>query len=137
MIVSTALVCMALNIYHEARGEQVPGQYAVALVTMNRAGTPERVCDTVFRRKQFSWANRAVKRDQAGWRIGQGLIPRELEAWERAQIIAGITLAGRMSDFTQGSTHYHARWVRPYWSSKLERTRAIGGHVFYRSASQS
>ena len=37
MLAQGALLCLALNIYHEARGEPLKGQIAVASVTMNRA----------------------------------------------------------------------------------------------------
>ena len=33
------LMCLARNIYHEARGEPITGQYAVAEVTMNRVAS--------------------------------------------------------------------------------------------------
>ena len=55
MLISTAALCLALNVFHEARGEFIPGQYAVALVTLNRAEhDPAKVCDVVFKRHQFS-----------------------------------------------------------------------------------
>ena len=67
MIIETALICLALNVYHEARGEAFEGKQAVASVTLNRARDrrfPNTVCDVVkqsSRRKgrrracQFSW----------------------------------------------------------------------------------
>ena len=44
------ITCLARNIYHEARGEPLEGQYAVAEVTMNRkARTPSStVCSVVL-----------------------------------------------------------------------------------------
>lgn len=128
MIVSTATLCLAANIYFEARNQTVPGQYAVALVTMNRAGTPKKVCTEVFRPKQFSWTNKGVTRQGRGWRVPT---PREQEAWELAQRIAKVTLSGRMADFTWGSTHYHSLAVKPEWRRQLTRTKRIGSHVFY------
>ena len=44
------LRCLAENIYHEARGEPLAGQYAVAEVTMNRVRSrefPNSVCAVV------------------------------------------------------------------------------------------
>ena len=52
--------CMTANIYHEARGESIKGQYAVAHVTMNRVHHeqfPDTVCEVVFQPKQFSWSH--------------------------------------------------------------------------------
>ena len=48
--VEEELHCLALNIYHEARGEPELGKFAVANVTMNRvndARFPKTVCDVV------------------------------------------------------------------------------------------
>lgn len=131
MIVATALMCLSLNLYHEARGEPVMGQYAVALVTMNRAKQDhESVCGEVFKRKQFSWTA-AVKKVPGGWYIPRGLHPKEPDAWMYATRIAKMTLAGRMRDFTNGSTHYHATYVRPYWASAFKPGVKIGLHQFY------
>lgn len=53
-----ALTCLAENVYHEARGESVEGQLAVALVTLGRTLFPEYpkdVCGVVYQKNQFSW----------------------------------------------------------------------------------
>jgi N-acetylmuramoyl-L-alanine amidase len=133
MVVSTALLCLALNVYHEARSEPVMGQYAVAMVTLNRArGDQSRVCAEVFKPFQFSWANSRVVKTKGGWLIPQGLQPSEEVAWDKAQRIAAATLQGRMIDVTLGSTYYHTRDVKPAWRKAFEWTRSIGAHVFYR-----
>ncbi|HIE75488.1 MAG TPA: cell wall hydrolase, partial [Gammaproteobacteria bacterium] len=56
--VSLEVGCLALNIYHEARGESHDGQVAVAAVTLNRmqsASYPDTVCGVVWQPHQFSW----------------------------------------------------------------------------------
>ena len=60
MILESAVLCLALNIYHEARSEMIPGQYAVAQVTMNRAGEKSNVCKTVVAKHQFSWTTKML-----------------------------------------------------------------------------
>ncbi len=53
-----AIECLSKNIYHEARGENVDGQLAVALITLARTlefGYPKTVCGVVYQPKQFSW----------------------------------------------------------------------------------
>lgn len=133
MIVSSALLCLALNVYHEARSEPVMGQYAVAMVTVNRAGRDEgRVCAEVFKPFQFSWANSRVTKVKGGWLIPQSLRPFESDAWDKALRIATVTLDGRMLDVTLGSTYYHTQAVQPAWRRAFEITRKIGAHVFYR-----
>ena len=138
MVIETAALCLALNIFHESRGESVPGQYAVAQVTMNRAkNNPDRVCKEVFKPHQFSWTG-DVQRTGTRWVIPAHMvkpIKREPDAWKKAQIIARVTLEGRMQDFfAQGATYYHAVRVKPYWAEKFTRVRQLGAHVFYRPA---
>ncbi len=60
MVMTTAMLCTALNIYWESRSEPLHGQHAVAQVTFNRAQRdPSKVCKVVFEPKQFSWANKS------------------------------------------------------------------------------
>jgi spore germination cell wall hydrolase CwlJ-like protein len=52
------LGCLVANVYHEARGEDVLGQAAVAHVTLNRVrlpAYPDSVCGVVWQKGQFSW----------------------------------------------------------------------------------
>lgn len=136
MLLTSAALCLALNIYHEARGEPVMGKYGVAMVTLNRAKRDEdKVCDVVFQRKQFSWTTQ-VKRTNAGYAIPKHLIPKidnpiEAYSWERAQIIANVALSGRMWDFTGGANHYHAKRVNPSWNRNMVVAKVIGRHIFY------
>jgi len=137
MIISTAVLCLAMNVYMEARSEMIPGQYAVALVTMNRAGRdPKRICAEVFKPSQFSWANDRVVKVKGGWQIPSDLRPREAHAWDLAFRVASWTLAGNMPDFTNGSTYYHTKAVKPAWRKAFEWTTTIGAHVFYRDPSR-
>ena len=135
MILETAALCLALNVFHEARGEFIPGQYAVALVTMNRAGRDQaKVCDVVFKPKQFSWT-RGVKLTKKGWEIPAHLINatnKEPEAWALAWRVAQWTLAGKMPDLTGGAKFYHAKYVSPVWRHSMTQTADLGAHVFYR-----
>lgn len=130
MIIESALLCLAINIYHESRGEPIMGQYGVALVTVNRAKTHDRVCHEVFRKAQFSWTS-AVKKTPKGWHIPHHMLPREPDAWDKALIIARVTLDGRMLDVTRGATFYHANYVRPRWRLAMVQTKRIGAHIFY------
>lgn len=130
MLLTTAAVCLAANIYFESRGEPVLGQYAVASVTMNRAErNPEKVCQTVLAKSQFSWTTKMV----SNRKLKTAFTPKDEDAWNKAMIIAKVTLSGRMMDITKGSTHYHASYVRPYWRKAMPMTLVMGSHIFYRS----
>lgn len=122
--------CLALNIYHEARGEPEEGQRAVAAVTLNRVTSPafpNSVCKVVKQgsRKrnqcQFSW-----------WCDRRSEEPREAAAWTRALALSRQALDGEVADPTGGALYYHATRVKPRWAKAFERTGKIGRHIFYR-----
>lgn len=114
-----AIVCLALNVYYEARGEPVEGQVAVALTTINRAkATQCELCDVVFHSDQFSWT--------VGWKKKKPTGP----AWEKAMEVAIASLY--MQDFTQGATHFHAEYVNPYWAEGEAPIGRWGTHLFYK-----
>lgn len=118
------VVCLAENIYHEARGESTKGQQAVAHVTLNRVEDdrwPDNICDVVFQNKQFSWTVHAP------------LKIREPAAFERAVSVALNAIIGVSDDPTDGATFYfdHSR-VTPRWSQSFDRVAVIGDHTFMR-----
>ncbi len=127
---SLSLDCLALNIYHEARGEPLDGQVAVAQVVMNRVGDaefPGRVCEVVRQggarprdRCQFSW-----------WCDGRGDRPDDLDAWIGSKDLARRILAGSVDDPTGGALWYHADHVAPDWDMDIIRQAKIGRHIFY------
>ena len=131
-MIEAALMCLALNVYFEARNDSMVGQYAVAQVVMNRVQHdkfPNDVCSVVKQSRndgtcQFSW-----------YCDGKSDKPREPYAWAYAQMVAADVLIGQgieVTDITQGATHYHANYVRPYWADKLEYTVTYGSHLFYK-----
>lgn len=136
MILSTALLCLAATIFHEARGETVIGRHAVAQVVMNRAERdPKNVCQVVAARKQFSWANAhfgLARRVNGNLVLTKKGLPKDQYAWNTALIIAKVALNGRMIDFTQGAKFYHTNAVHPAWGKKMKLAKVIGNHRFYR-----
>lgn len=118
--------CMAMNVYHEARGESWEGQAAVVHVTMNRVADPrfpDNICNVVWQDSQFSWTNDGrsdYPHDEEAWTIAQDIVEIAYDWWQRGE------------DFSEGATFYHAHWVNPYWASQFEQTVEIGVHTFYR-----
>lgn len=150
MVLSTALLCLALNVYHEARGESFKGQVAVADVTMNRSyKTGESVCQIVSAYKQFSWLNGSFTPIWK-WDKGHKVVvdqrldpnwikkstPDESEEWENAKLAAHMALYHMIPDVTHGSTYYHAVYVNPKWKHEKVRVAEIGQHIFYRNKKQ-
>lgn len=120
----SASVCLALNVYFEARGENIDGQLAVAEVTLNRVADksfPNNVCDVVWDKGQFSWTN-----------DGKSDRPREAQAWATAKAIAEHTLKQQENELLQDDVlFYHATYCNPYWSKDFYLTGRIGSHLFY------
>lgn len=118
-------MCLAKNIYHEARGESMLGQQAVALTTINRANDkrwPATYCGVIYQAYQFSWT---LKRADSGkW------IPMSKEELEKLHEpkqehieVAENVYFGTVEDFTNGANHYWAcsgknRIAPPKWAVK-------------------
>jgi len=130
--------CLALNIYHEARGESVEAQVAVAHVTLNRVASPRfpsSICAVVQQARRNAKGELIRHRCQFSWFCdGRSDKPKNAQAWERAQSIAEIAIDWHNlgEDFSQGALFYHADYVRPYWADEFEETVRIDSHIFYR-----
>lgn len=127
-----ALNCLTKNVYHEARGEPIDGQYAVAEVTMNRVASkhyPNTVCEVVYQ------ANFDVirKRDVSAfsWTELNLTAPVNRKIWNRAWRIAEEVFDNRAQPRVEGALFYHAKYIRPRWSRKKRHIAKIGRHIFY------
>jgi N-acetylmuramoyl-L-alanine amidase len=137
MIVTTAFMCMTLNVYFESRGESHKGQKAVAYVTWNRAQQNiDNVCDEVFKPKQFSWtykkARKIKKKDKILYEIKMPKNKFDNEAWLRAAAVSAEVIYGDAGDPTKGATYFHAKSELPDWVHKKRRLAVIDNHYFYK-----
>ncbi len=126
------LNCLTKNIYHEARGEPIDGQYAVAEVTMNRVASkhyPNTVCEVVYQ------ANFDVirKRDVSAfsWTELDLTAPIDRNIWRRAWKIAEEVYSEQAERRVEGALFYHSKYIRPRWSRGKRRIAKIGRHIFY------
>mgnify|MGYP003121057312 CR=1 FL=1 len=137
-MIAEALLCLALNVYHEAKNQNAIGQIAVAQVTMNRVYDdryPDTVCEVVKQGPTYSWKpDYPIKnRCQFSWYCdGLSDTPTEEYAWEYAQVIAHEVYYGNVVDVVEGATHYHAHYVKPEWASSKTYIVRIDDHIFYR-----
>ena len=133
MILETALICLALNIFHESRGEAIVVQQAVAQVTMNRAKQdPDRVCKEVFRPYQFSWANKLSKATKADPHkvVAKRIKKPEGKEWQRSLQIAQQALNGDLVTKFKGATHfYNVHTDNPKWKWRLHYIAQAGPFV--------
>ena len=144
MLLETALMCLALNTYHEAKNQSMIGQVATAQVVMNRVKDsrfPNTVCEVVKQGPHRpSWEDPKKEypvrhKCQFSWYCdGKSDDPRkDSKEWFKAKEYARIVLSGRIVlDVTEGATHYHATYVKPAWAKTKTRTTRIESHIFYR-----
>ena len=118
--------CLALNIYHEARGEKHSGKVGVAQVTLNRVDASFRkktnVCAVVYDSAQFSWTLSSSKR----YTLPKG------DAWESSMQIAQDVANGLRVYGLEDSLYYHATWITPpSWAKQMLYRKSIGQHIFF------
>ncbi|NNF97294.1 MAG: cell wall hydrolase [Halobacteria archaeon] len=127
------LTCLALNIYHEARGEPIAGQYAVAEVTLNRVASPHypnTICEVVYQKNWDSIRHRYV--GAFSWTEFEDKPELKKKEWHRAITIADAVYYQRQEPELDGALFYHARSIKPSWARKKTPVARIGRHIFYR-----
>lgn len=130
-------MCLAKNIYFEARSSNLADKAGVADVVLNRVGDtryPNTICGVVYQGKQN--ADGSMKRNacQFSWYCdGKKDDPKDADRWEEAKLIAyNILNYGKYRGVSEGATHYHAHYVDPRWAKDLQMVGRMGAHIFYR-----
>jgi len=134
--------CLAKNIYFEARNEPFAGQFAVALVTLNRVyddNFPNTVCEVVYQGIHNKRGFPKLNRCQFSWYCdGISDATKNVRAWKDTQKIANLAMIsyGSMKsqglDYTEGAIYYHTHEIVPRWSHSFPKVGRIGQHIFYR-----
>ena len=140
MMLQAAVLCLALNIYHEARNQPVIGQIAVSQVVLNRVVSdnfPNDVCGVVRQAKYPDGdPQRLPIRDkcQFSWYCDgkSDSIEGDVDAYRWALILSNRIMSGEFADVTDGATHYHSTKVLPEWSHRKEKLVQIEDHIFYK-----
>lgn len=114
-------ICLAKNIYFEARGESRRGKRAVAQVTLNRVkhkSFKNSICEVVYRPYQFSWTLKSHK-------------ITNYEAWIDALAIASEAIETGTALKNFSALYFHARHIMPKWAMQKHKIETIGSHIFY------
>ena len=132
------LMCLAKNIFFEARGTDEKEMIRVINVTTNRvkdANFPKTYCQVVYDPSQFSWTLNLIVHN----------VPKiikqqfsEQKAWEQAKIMANHELSYGYKDITHGALFYHTPYVNPRWArgNKLAMIMETDYHKYYRPRKQ-
>lgn len=114
------LYCLAHVVYHEARGEPLVGQEAVAHVLLNRARDSKKaLCEEAYAPQQFTDIKKTVPNTRS-------------PAWLNAIRVALTTINGASPDPTEGAKWFYAPKVvsKPRWAKGMPVQKKIGNHIF-------
>ena len=121
--------CLALAGMAEAGGGD-GDQRAVMQVILNRVRHPafaKTVCGVVFEGSQRPTGC------QFSFTCDGSLARRYSDAaWRASRARADEMLAGAIDATVGNATHFHANYVYPWWSDKLDKVAQVGPHIFFR-----
>lgn len=128
---NTALMCLAMALYFEARSEPEVEQYKVAEVIINRVNDrryPMDVCSVVKQDKgpkdhdcQFSF-----------WCDGEPEVIDDPAAFEKVLGISiDVLTRAHQPLLPEDALWYHADYVSPKWAERLTLVAQEGTHLFY------
>lgn len=118
---TSAVTCLAQNLYFEARNEPYEALQAVAATVFNRMDTkwyPDSVCAVVYQPFQYSWTL-----DTTNWKRQPPPVFLRL---------AQTFLTDRaILTHTYPVTHFHHVNIVPRWAESLTYVETLGSHKFY------
>lgn len=127
------ILCIAMNIYYEARGESSATKIAVANVTRNRyltEGFPKTYCGIIGHIKIIN----GVERFQYSWLIlKRPRIKSDIAQWITAQQIAyNMYFDNDYYDNTDGALFFHESTINTIWTRELTYISQIGPFKLWR-----
>ena len=133
---ANGLDCLVEAVYYEARSENMISQIAVANVILQRVKDdryPSTICEVVHQAKKWNGKIMRNKCQFSYYCDGKSEKMRDYAALLRSVNISSLVLQGVMLYKTMGATHYHAYYVRPYWTLKkrFKKLGRVGSHIFY------
>ena len=130
------VACLAEAVYFEARSEGILSQLGVAVVVLIRANLhdyPSNLCDVVHQSKL--WKGNPIRNQCmfSYWCDGKPERIKDHDAYERSLFVSKLALNGVTIKYIQDATHYHAQYVKPFWSTspRFKRLVQLGSHIFY------
>lgn len=131
MLYDDSLLCLALNGYHEARGETADQEVATAAVVLNRLSVNFRkattICEVIYTPKQFSWV------EEHGVHVPDTSNKVEKQAWERSLLIARRMLDpdATFIDPSNGALYYYNPSIVDWkYKNSYTQVAVLGSHRF-------
>lgn len=118
------VLCLALNIYHEARGSTQADIMAVGHTTKNRTIYRKKdFCAVIFEKNQYDWVRKPISQQ----------MPKDNKSWERMVAVARRFVTEEMSDPTKGADSFYSRRRSPPAQALRSSIHVlIGGNVYYK-----
>jgi N-acetylmuramoyl-L-alanine amidase len=117
MLEVAAVMCMSLTMFHEARGEPIPGQVAVGYVLYRRANFDQKnICSETYKKNQFEWTQKTK------------YVP-DYKTLKPFVLLSEKIIRQEIRDSSKGSRYFHHVSMPNQWGMK-PRT-VINNHVFY------
>jgi spore germination cell wall hydrolase CwlJ-like protein len=118
------VICLALNIYHEARGSTQADIMAVGQTTKNRTVKRKKTfCDIIWEKGQYVWTKRPIS----------GQMPKDKSTWNEMVANARRIITEDLPDHTMGADSFYSRRISPpAWARRSAIQIPIGGHVYVR-----
>lgn len=130
-MIATALLCTAMGIFIESRGEVYKGQVAVASVILKRVDKQKSdPCTEINRQGQFPWAKDKFKKVKGQYHLIAKSIPPD-DSWFRSLALASDILDGtveRLPNIISFDSKPHPEW-------NMHLAYKIGNHYFYEEKS--
>ena len=118
---------LAVNAYHESRGESDLANLMVMSVVLNRVADrrwPSSISGVVFQKAAFSWI---------GDKLSDSIT--DLGEYRRLYKLTEYFLVNKdiFLEISQGANHYHSIKITPYWkgSERMEYVMTVDGHKLY------
>lgn len=113
---------LALNIYHEARGEPLEGKLMVAEVVINRVESkrfPKSICGVIYDENQFEWVDKNPP------------ITEKTE-FDRIYNLSGDIISGDVELPGSDALFFKSSGVKSSFHSKRIFVKKVGKHEFYK-----
>lgn len=134
-MLAEAVLCLSMAMYKEARGEPTEAIKAVGETILNRVEAdryPDKICDVVLSKKQFTWTKELNSRNTFGLMDYQTEIlidinQKDFEAYQKIEKIA-VTMVH--SDYSPRHNYSHFYSGKPPYWAKHKPAKKIGKLYF-------
>ena len=119
-MLSESLLCLAVAIHRESRGESTKGKYGVAEVIHNRSKSdkyPNSYCAVVKQKGQFSWYKGSIKPPK-----------QKSESWDESVRVAK-NFSTNKTNYTKGALYFNHNRLGVRFGRTLKTK--IGQHTFF------